>query len=925
MAGNTLNKLAFLSMEAPAGYVAGLGRGASGFTTRSDIGPAREGPSAEAIAAAKAKRGEDGDEEEDTERFQDPEEETGLFASAEYDRDDEEADKIWDSVDRQMDERRRKQRKAREKAALEEERAKMPKIQAQFADLKRNLTSVSEEEWAALPEPGNLTGKRRKAASMRESRDDRTFAVPDSVLVSARDQNQVQHEATDVDSGTMSSLTEIGEARNKVFSHKLDEASTGSNIAASGLSSTIDPKGYLTELSGVSVKSNVEIGDIKKARSLLDSVIKTNPKHAPGWIAAARLEEVAGKMAIARKVIAQGCDQCPKSEDVWLESARLNTTENAKVILAQAIQYLSQSVNIWLRAQELENDTNSKRRVLRKALEHIPSSVKLWKELVNLENSPEDARILLTGAVEAIPASIELWLTLARLSSPQEAKSVLNKARRSIPTSHEIWIAAARLIEQMGEPEDRIQRTVSTAVASLHKAGAILTRDQWLREAEQAAREKSPLTCAAIIHATIHMDIDEADRSRIWVEDAQAAWERGMYESARAIFSHALQEFPDALAIWQQAAMLEKQLGDNASLEALLERAVLHCPTAEALWLLYAKEKRSAQDVDGAREILIRAFDHNLGSEAISLAAAELEADYGEEHAASKLLQRARRQVETARVWIKSVQFERNMGHTQQALELVRQGLQQFPKADKLHMLHGQLHEQLAATGDHDAEIRAARDAYAQGRKQVPSSVPLWILSSRLEEREHLAIRARVIMEKARLAHEHSEEIWAEAAAIEMRAGSEAQAKTLLHRALQTNPTSGLLWSELIWTEPKITRKTRAADALRRSGDNAQVICTVARLFWQEGKVAQARSWFEKTVHANRDWGDGWAWWLLFEEEQADNGARVQQLLDTIAKVEPRHGAAWQAVRKEPANTRLDTKAILARVASRLASQNIPK
>jgi pre-mRNA-processing factor 6 len=61
------NKLAFLSMPAPASYVAGLGRGyillqsckhrslifvisASGFTTRSDIGPAREGPSDEAIA-----------------------------------------------------------------------------------------------------------------------------------------------------------------------------------------------------------------------------------------------------------------------------------------------------------------------------------------------------------------------------------------------------------------------------------------------------------------------------------------------------------------------------------------------------------------------------------------------------------------------------------------------------------------------------------------------------------------------------------------------------------------------------------------------------------------------------------------------------------------------------------------------------------
>lgn len=67
MASKKPNKLAFLTQVAPSGYVPGLGRGcvtsqivfewlaetllsASGFTTRSDIGPAREGPSAEVIA-----------------------------------------------------------------------------------------------------------------------------------------------------------------------------------------------------------------------------------------------------------------------------------------------------------------------------------------------------------------------------------------------------------------------------------------------------------------------------------------------------------------------------------------------------------------------------------------------------------------------------------------------------------------------------------------------------------------------------------------------------------------------------------------------------------------------------------------------------------------------------------------------------------
>lgn len=115
----------FLSQAAPENYVAGLGRGATGFTTRSDLGPAREGPSEDQIKEALAKRaaqlgtgqsafgGDDKKPEEkddDDERFQDPENEVGLFASGAYDRDDDEADRIYQEVDEKMDKRRKVRR-----------------------------------------------------------------------------------------------------------------------------------------------------------------------------------------------------------------------------------------------------------------------------------------------------------------------------------------------------------------------------------------------------------------------------------------------------------------------------------------------------------------------------------------------------------------------------------------------------------------------------------------------------------------------------------------------------------------------------------------------------------------------------------------------------------------------------------------------
>lgn len=521
-------------------------------------------------------------------QFQDPENETGLFAGTVYDKDDEEADKIYDMIDQRMDEKGRARREASEKKAQEAYLAANPKIQTQFSDLKRSLATVSEEEWGALPEAGNITGKRRKNNTRN---DGKTYVVPDSVLAGARDRNDVNTSiddekgvATPASSGTVTDFREIGQARDKSLSLRLDQlggaasstsnatpspsstntaSSSASTSGTSGTSTSVDPKGYLTGLNSVQLKTDAEIGDIKKARALLESVIKTNPKHAPGWIAAGRVEEVAGRMAVARKVIAAGCDNCPKSEDVWLEAARLNIPQDARVILANAVSHLPQSVKIWLKAVDLENDPKSKRRVLRKAIEYIPNSVRLWKEAVNMEDDPQDALILLARATELIPSSVELWLALARLETPDNAKKIINKARKTIPTSHEIWIAASRLQEQIGASSNDIDKLMNNGVGSLKSAGALLSREQWLKEAEKVEEEGSPLTCAAIVKATVYQEIEEEDRYAVWMDDADALEDRGSIETARAVIAFALKVFPERSKLWRRAAELEKQHGDR--------------------------------------------------------------------------------------------------------------------------------------------------------------------------------------------------------------------------------------------------------------------------------------------------------------------------------------------------------------------------
>jgi len=753
-------------------------------------------------------------------------------------------------------------REAREKAEQEEYERKNPKIQHQFADLKRALGTVTDDDWANLPEVGDLTGKNRRT---RQNQIKKYYAVPDSVIAGARDQGAmdvtVQDDAPpsrDSTDGTMTNFADIGTARTKVLQVRLDQATGASGNDSAAGSTNIDPKGYLTSLNKSIVQSSeAEIGDIKRVRALLDSVIKTNPKHPPGWIAAARLEEVAGRIVQARSVIARGCEHCPNSEDVWLESMRLNDNHNAKIIAAQAVKNIPRSVRLYVEAAQLESDPRAKKKVIRRGLDMIPTSVILWKEAVNLEENPNDAKVLLARAVELIPLSVELWLALARLETYENAMSVINKARRAIPTSHEIWLAAARLQEQQGTGAK--VNVMKRAVAALAKVSAMPKREEWITEAEKCEEEGAVETCQSIIRETLGWELEEDDdRKKTWMEDARSSINRGRYETARAIYAYALRVFYHKKSIWRAAADLEKNHGTKEALWEILEKAVEACPQSEILWMMLAKEKWQSGDVTGARVVLAKAFKQNPNNEDIWLAAVKLEAENKEHDAARDLLATARREAGTARVWVKSVAFERQLGDSDAALLLVNEGLQLYPKADKLWMMKGQIYQQ-------DNKLPQAREAYMTGTRACPQSVPLWILASRLEEQAGIIVKARSVLDRARLAIPKNAELWCESVRVERRTNNMAQAKTLMARALQECPSSGLLWTESIWhLETRTQRKPRMVEAMRKVDNDPILMVTVARNFWNERKLDKAMSWFEKAIVVDADQGDTWAWYYKF-------------------------------------------------------------
>lgn len=956
----------------PQNYVPGLGRGAAGFTTRSDVGPAANvaltaestggSRAADARAAklqAQKQKGLFGDAPQNYvpgagrgagsmgaagtggpatatvgsyDAFGGYQERPVNEVPGQYDEDDDEADRIWAAIDERVQSRKRKSQQRKEETvatSAETDNARV-RIGSQFRELKEKLKDVSEDQWAAIPDVGDHSIKHKR---QRQQQNEMFTPLSDTLL---EQRNQANLDATAGNTAlagtttaadgnhttgvttTMANMSGLSAARGTVLGMSLDKMSD----SVSG-QTNVDPQGYLTSLgsSTTTLNNASQVADIHKARLLLKSVRDTNPQHGPGWIASARVEETAGKLLQARKIIQEGTRVCPDNEDVWLEAARLHPIPVAKSILATAVRRIPTSIQIFLKAASLETADSAKKAVLRKALEANPTSTLLWKAAIDLEEA-DDARVLLAVAVEKVPQDVDLWLALARLETYQSAQKVLNKARKALPSDRSVWLAAAKL-EESQDHVDTVSKIVDRAVRSLRKQDAVISREQWLEEAEKAESADAPITSAAIIHHTIGQDVEEEDCLRTWSEDAKACVARGSVVTARSILAHALRVFPSKRVLWMQAVELERQHGTAVTLEERLRDATQALPRVEIFWLLRAKEQWMAGKVDEARQILTDAFAANPDSESVWLAAAKLEWENDELERARVLFARARERAPTARVYMKSAILEREQKCFGDALKLVEEGIDKYPKFAKLYMIGGQIYAD--DMPKHKGSLDRARKFYQRGLEACLENVTLWKLASRLEESAWRfdakdaagesdkavsngnvvakpgaagATKARSLLELARLKNPKNAELWLEAVRLERRNGSLRISESLLAKALQECPTSGMLLAETIWTAPRATQKSKSADAIQRCPDDPQVIVAVASLFASERKHEKARKWFDRAVTLNPDLGDSWVRYYVFELQW---GTVEQQgaVKERCIAAEPKHGELWASTRKE--------------------------
>nr|VDC91739.1 unnamed protein product [Brassica oleracea] len=398
------------------------------------------------------------------------------------------------------------------------------------------------------------------------------------------------------------------------------------------------------------------------------------------------------------------------------------------------------------------------------------------------------------------------------------------------PEEPVIWITVARLEEADGHTA-MVWNTIEMCVETLQRGGVVIDRECWINAARVCERGRYVVTCKAIIKNFIGIGVDEEDRKRTWLADAEMSKKRGFIETARAIYEHSLTVFLNKKSIWLKAALLEKSHGSRASLDAFLRKAVTNVPQAEILWLMGAKEKLLAGEVTAGRAILQEACGVIPNSAEIWLAAFKLEYENKEMERARMLLAKARERVESERVWMKSAIVERELGNVEEERRLIDEGLKQFPTFFKLWLMLVQLEERFN-------NLEQAKKACESGLKHCPNCIPLWISYANLEERVNELNKAREILITARKKNPYVADLWLAAVRVELRHDNRGEAENLLSKALQECPKSGILLAADIEMATRSQRKTKSMDAMKKCFRDPHVTAAVAKLFWQEKKKA---------------------------------------------------------------------------------------
>uniref|UniRef100_A0A6G1S430 Pre-mRNA-processing factor 6 n=1 Tax=Aceria tosichella TaxID=561515 RepID=A0A6G1S430_9ACAR len=844
----------FLNKPAPPGYVAGIGRGATGFTTRSDIGPAREaaafvrpdddpaaaaGPSSSGGVAAKPKSGgankrnhNDDDEEEEDLNESNYDEFAGyggsLFSRRDpYEEDDEEADRIYAGVDKHIDERGKALREKRARQELELYRQKRPKIQQQFTDLKANLKQVSVDEWANIPDVGDARNRKQRVI-----RQDKFTPVPDSLLAHQAklatggerlvyiDPTILDHSEDDEDDDDDDDRDGASDKNNKHDAttsmrrpiQPLDDRQ-GLNI---GEMSEFRSTYMSMKLSGAT--SNTNTNSTTGDNNNLTNTATTNPQAYLTNLSSMIPNQITDTATVQeyRKQFAALRASNSTFPNGWIASVRLEEAAGklkaARSLVLAACEHIPKSPDLWLEAIRLHPPDIGKALMV-KALKEIPRSEKLWTNAAELESNDESKRRVYAKAREIIPKSSLIWKKSVELESPESARVLLRQAVECCPDSVDLWLALAKL-----SPYEEANQVLKEA-----NEKNPLERSIWIT----AAKLQETVGKLDLIEKIIKLSVsDLAERG---VEINRNDWLKEAMDADRANFKCTCREIIRRIIGWniQEQERLQTWLDDAKS---FIVSGSINCARAvyltivedksysrmESVWLEYAnfelKHAAAHHQESQVVEVLRRAVEPlNCGkSEALWLMLAnQLRADPIE---CRRILAQAHEaNPNSEKIVLAAVELEMENNNSKIARRILADACMSA-KTAQLVMRSAKLEWSL---GNLDEAVRMLK----AGVQEYKNHAEFYLSLGQIEEQRGDLMKAKEWVSSGLKFNPTSVELWINMAHLEERSGAPARARSKLEMARLRNPRNVQLWLEaaqLEWRQYMSRTKSGATKGAQR-------------------------------------------------------------------------------------------------------------
>ena len=771
----------------PPGYIPGLGRGAVGFVTRLDIGPARNiifnQPEQEKPSKETKSNNIYGYEEK-------------LFNKDDEDEEDLEADKQYEDFDKYMEERRKNVKEKNELLNLKRNRNEQPTIRQTFSALKNELKTLSQSDWESIPEIKDFTLKKRKIERYIPITDSEIIAALNDTIIPLKEEKET-------------TLENVGKAKNSILKMLIDKIGEEKDEKNS-----VDRLSYLTELNTLNKDNIVNplnsfegVQDMKKAKLLLNNLITTNSKNPLSWISAARLEMMDNDQIKAREILSKAIENIKDSEDLWIEYSRLydNDPIKAKDILKQGIMYLPKSEKIYIELVKIEKNNNEKKKILKKCLfEELSTSEILWKMLIELEkNNPELYKRLLLKCTEYFPKSINNWIILSKQCDYEEGKQHLLKAIKLNEDSLHIRIYYMLYEEKAKKIKENELKEIFNNIIEEMKDKKI-TNEEFISFACDAEKSNCLLSNKIIINYTLtnfkkNSTYKETKNTFKKIIEELKEQEYKYIFTIKQIYITLLQLNDNKdIELWVQYIDYIKTNISIDEIEKIFKEAIEKASKdvyKETFYLLYAKILKENNDIDkaisslkeGYRKInrenilfaLVKLYDmKNLYKDSISLL---LEGKNNKKYENNH------------EIIINLVKEYININDIEQALYECKFGIKKFPFVDEFYLLNADLlslkekNYNIKEEKEKNKFLEEASAILRNGIKLIPQSNKLYIKLSNILFQLGQINQARAIIDKG-LGNKNlinCSILYKEQILLEMKIGNKNIAKNLLSKALK--------------------------------------------------------------------------------------------------------------------------------------------